>query len=134
MQINWSFKQSITSIILKIGLLYLFYSVCRLVFYFINQGIFGSITAGEWFNILRGGVYFDTSAIAYLNAIFILGWLLPFRSVLLNPIYKGIMDTGFLLVNIVGLLLNVVDFYYFEFNLKRLTADFGHWVERAMYP
>ena len=128
MQINWSFKQSITSIILKIGLLYLFYSVCRLVFYFINQGIFGSITAGEWFNILRGGVYFDTSAIAYLNAIFILGWLLPFRSVLLNPIYKGIMDTGFLLVNIVGLLLNVVDFYYFEFNLKRLTADFGHWV------
>ncbi|MEP7320611.1 MAG: LTA synthase family protein [Saprospiraceae bacterium] len=104
------------------------YLLCRVLFYVINYKSFGRLSILEWKNILTGGLLFDTSAIAYTNILFVILWLVPYKPLLKNKVYRKILDIGFIAVNLFCILLNVIDFYYFEFNLKRITADFSHWV------
>jgi len=121
------FRNSLTTLLGRLGLIYAAYSVCRIIFYLLNTKSLGNILVGDWPSILVGGLLFDTSAIAYTNFLFIILALLPVKSLLKNKFYRAFYDFTFLLVNGFCLLLNVVDFFYFEFNLKRITADFTHW-------
>ena len=128
MSYNKFYRNILGSIILRLMLIYLMYSICRVLFYVINYKSFGDISAIEWKNIIYGGLLFDTSAIAYTNILFVILWLVPYRPLIKNKIYRKSLDIGFISVNLFCIILNVIDFYYFEFNLKRITADFSHWV------
>lgn len=121
------FKNSLLTLVARLALIYFAYTACRIVFYLLNTKSLGSIPAVEWPGILHGGLVFDTSAIAYTNVLFIVLALFPVKAVLENKYHQSFFDFSFLLVNGICLVLNVIDFYYFEFNLKRITADFTHW-------
>ena len=131
MSIFASYLSILRTLVFRIGLVYIFYSITRVAFYYINQSKFGIIPIGDWFSILAGGLVFDTSAIAYTNAIFIVLWLLPIRSLTGDKRYQKLVLSLFILVNSICLLLNIVDFFYYEFNLKRMTADFSHWASEG---
>ena len=131
MSILASYLSILRTLVFRIGLVYIFYSITRIAFYYINQSKFGIIPIGDWFSILAGGLVFDTSAIAYTNAIFIVLWLLPIRSLTGDKRYQKLVLSLFILVNSICLLLNIVDFFYYEFNLKRMTADFSHWASEG---
>jgi phosphoglycerol transferase MdoB-like AlkP superfamily enzyme len=122
------YRNILGSIILRLSLIYFMYALCRILFYLINYKSFGVLSISEWKNILIGGLVFDTSAIAYTNILFVILWLIPYKPLVANKIYRKSLDVGFITVNLFCLILNVIDFYYFEFNLKRMTADFSHWV------
>ncbi|MEO5583490.1 MAG: LTA synthase family protein, partial [Saprospiraceae bacterium] len=122
------YRNVLGSVLLRLSLIYLLYLLCRILFYIINYKTFGDLPVVEWKNILTGGLLFDTSAIAYTNILFVILWLIPYRPIIKNKWYRKSLDIGFITVNLFCIILNVIDFYYFEFNLKRITADFSHWV------
>ena len=122
------YRNTAGSLLLRLGLVYFSYSLCRLAFYSINSHRFGKLSWDDWKGIIQGGLLFDTSAIAYTNILFIILWLVPIRPLLNNRLYRTSIDIGFISINSLCIILNVVDFYYYEFNLKRLTADFSHWI------
>ena len=66
-------------VLLNLLWVYLCYGVCRIAFYFENLELFQDpLTRATAFDWLSGGFIFDTSAIAYTNALYLLLVLLPF--------------------------------------------------------
>lgn len=114
-------------IVFKLVVVFIFYTFSRIAFYWLNQKSFSSLSSGDFFLLLKGGLVFDASAIAYTNALFVLLWFIPFKSLFHTTAYQKFVDYTFILVNIICLFLNSIDFYYYEFNLKRITADFSFW-------
>jgi len=66
-------------LIRRILVVYLLYTLCRLVFFWYNHDLYGSRTFVQLFAIFSGGLLFDTTAILYTNLAYILMFLLPFR-------------------------------------------------------
>ncbi|MBS1749883.1 MAG: sulfatase-like hydrolase/transferase [Bacteroidetes bacterium] len=98
------------------------FQLCRFIFYFLNFSMFPGIGWKEWMNILKGGFAFDTAAMFYFNALFILFMLIPFRfreSIAWQRVVKYI----FIITNGIALLLNSIDFIYYRFTLRRTTRS-----------
>jgi phosphoglycerol transferase MdoB-like AlkP superfamily enzyme len=110
-------------LIYRFLLLMLFYSVCRIIFFLFNTSLFPHVNLASFLRIMRGGVMFDTSAILYINALFILLCLLPFQFKFKEWYQKGLMML-FIITNAIGLALNSIDIIYYRFILKRTTASF----------
>lgn len=106
----------------KIGLLLLLYTICRLLFYWFNYFYFSDLSFGELLLILLSGLRFDLSVIILSNSIFILLYLLPFpfRE---HKFYRKMLLFLFILVNSTAILANCIDLIYFQFTMKRTTAD-----------
>ncbi|HNR07661.1 MAG TPA: sulfatase-like hydrolase/transferase [Saprospiraceae bacterium] len=120
-------KNSLYTLALRLGLVYAAYMLSRVIFYLLNYKTFGFIPLAEWPEIIMGGLLFDTSAIAYTNILFILLALFPVKEIISLRSYQRLYDAAFLTVNGACLIINAVDFFYFRYNLKRITADFAHW-------
>ena len=106
----------------KIGLLLFLYTICRLLFYWFNYFYFSDISFGQILLILLSGLRFDLSVIILSNSIFILLYLLPlaFRE---HLFYRKLLLFLFILVNSTAILANCIDLIYFQFTMKRTTAD-----------
>lgn len=104
-------------------LVYLCYELCRLAFLFENWAQFkDTLTWSAFFEILRGGIFFDTSAICYTNSLYLLLVLLPlhhYRAPLLNKTIKYL----FIVTNSACIIMNLMDTVYFSFTGRRVTAD-----------
>tara|TARA_R110001592_G_scaffold68674_2_gene210610 strand:+ start:723 stop:2621 length:1899 start_codon:yes stop_codon:yes gene_type:complete len=108
------------SLIKRIGISFLIFTVGRLAFYVVNLSFFDN---GFPFDAFYYGLRFDLVAISYLFSPFILLSILPFEF-RKNNSYKTILKVFFHLANIVGIIFNLIDVSYFQFSLKRTTADF----------
>ncbi|HEY3369286.1 MAG TPA: LTA synthase family protein [Prolixibacteraceae bacterium] len=106
----------------RIGLLMVFYSFCRILFYLFNTTSFPKVTFFSFLTIMKGGLMFDISALLYLNAIYILLFLLPFEFTFSNWFQKG-LKWLFMVVNGVGIAFNLIDIVYYRYILKRTTAS-----------
>lgn len=106
----------------KIGLLLFLYSICRILFYWFNYFYFSDLSFGQLLLILLSGLRFDISVIILSNSIFILLYLLPlpFRE---HKFYRKMLFFLFILVNSTAILANCIDLIYFQFTMKRTTAD-----------
>lgn len=96
------------------------FQLCRFIFYFLNYSMFPGIGLKEWMSILKGGFAFDTAAMFYFNALFILLMLIPFHfreSIAWQRLVKYV----FIITNGIALLLNSIDFIYYRFTLRRTT-------------
>lgn len=65
---------------------------------------------------------FDTSALLYLNALYVILFLLPFHFKFSNW-YQKFLKWLFLITNGIGLAFNLIDIVYFRYILKRTTAS-----------
>ena len=117
-----SWASNITSLFKKIGLLIFLYAICRLLFYGFNYSYFSDLTFGELLLIMASGLRFDLSVIILSNSLFIILSLFPFpfRE---TKIYRTILLWLFTVVNSIAVLANSIDLIYFQFTLKRTTAD-----------
>jgi len=94
----------------------------RIMFYLFNLGYFSDLTFSEVLRLFVLGLRFDVSAILIINIPFILMNAIPFKF-RGNKWYQGLANGWFYLVNLIGLMSNLIDTIYFRFTLKRTTAD-----------
>lgn len=106
----------------RFSLLMVFYSLCRILFYFFNTASFPKVTFFSFLTILRGGLMFDISALLYLNAAYMLFYLLPFHFTFSGWYQKG-LKWLFMVGNGAGLAFNLMDMVYYRYILKRTTAS-----------
>ena len=94
-------------------LVYVVYQITRLEYYLENMSYLT-----YHFNAWRGGLLFDTSAIIYTNALYILLMLLPFR----QSGYQQCCKWLYLIINGVALAINLADSVYFQYTMRRTTT------------
>ncbi len=107
-------------LIYRFALLLVLYTFCRVGFYWFNADFFSNVTFPGFLNIMKGGLLFDVSGLIYLNSLYFLLFLLPFKFKF-NHYYQSSLKWLFLIVNSVGLAANVSDIIYYRFTLKRTT-------------
>lgn len=105
-------------LLLRLGIVLLLFTVCRILFYLLNISYF----SGAGFRPFVGGLRFDLAAIFMINIPFILLSILPFN-VHHMKWHRISLKLLFHLVNGVAYVLNCVDIEYYRFTLKRSTAD-----------
>ncbi|MDD3107606.1 MAG: LTA synthase family protein [Alistipes sp.] len=107
---------------LRLGMLYLAWGACRGVFWILNQSEIGALHGDEIGALLYGGWVFDTVSILYINALFILLSLLPFRF-REGRGYQRMLFGLFIITNALALMVNLSDSVYYHYAKKRFTAD-----------
>lgn len=106
----------------SLTLVMLLFMVCRVAFYTYNADFFPEMTFGRFARIAAGGLRFDLTAVLYLNMLFVLLVIVPFRF-RFNPVYQRSLKYLFLVTNSLGLLANIADTVYYRFTLRRTTLS-----------
>lgn len=109
-------------LIYRMTLMMIIYSMCRVGFYLFNSDLFGNVDFDGFLIIMRGGWMFDISALLYLNLLYLVLFLLPFRFKF-SSWYRSLLKWVFIVTNAVGLVANVSDFIYYRFTLRRTTFN-----------
>lgn len=111
----------ISAVVFNLFLAYVVYFVARLVFYVENLRYFSdSISWGHAWELMQGAFMFDTSAIIYTNALWVLLLLLPWHKKE-NPRFHSFCKWLFIVVNMLALVVNLCDAVYFKYTLRRTT-------------
>ncbi len=110
--------QHLLLLVKKLGIAFLVYTICRLLFYSFNANHFTDVEFGAFFYGLR----FDLMSISFLFAPVILLHIIPFpfRN---NKGYLKAINFFFYVGIVLSIFLNMIDVVYFDFALKRSTAD-----------
>lgn len=112
------FRGPLTVIALRLGAVIVLYTVSRVLFAWLNSGLFPEVPMASFV----GGVRFDISAIAWLNLLSVALYLWQ-----PTPSRKWMRDLQlavFVIPNAVALFFQFVDLGYYPFSQKRSTADF----------
>ena len=88
-------------------LVYLVYQIARLEYYLENTDYL-SYSVGAW----KGGLVFDTSAILYTNALYVVMMLFPLHWKE-NAVYQKLCKWIFVIVNSMAFAINLADSVYF---------------------
>ena len=107
--LNKPYSQTL-AVLWNVLLVYVVYMIGRLAYYVENLQFFNFS-----FDTIRGGLLFDTSAIVYTNALWIVLMLLPWR---MDKTCKWL----FMTVNGLALAMNLADSVYFQYTMRRTTS------------
>jgi len=107
-------------LLLRLLIVMLAYSVCRVGFYLFNTNIYSDVSFSGMMRMMTGGLKFDISAIIYTNLLVIVLHIIPFK-IRYNKIYQKIVMWIFYIFNFIALTFNMSDFIYYRFTLKRTT-------------
>ena len=111
----------IMAVMLNLLLAYVVYFLARMAFYAENYQLYGQIGWRHFMELLRGGLTFDTSAILYTNALWVLLVLFPLHKKE-RPGYHRFCRWLFVVVNVLSLALNLCDAVYYRFSMRRTTT------------
>jgi phosphoglycerol transferase MdoB-like AlkP superfamily enzyme len=106
----------------NIVLTYIWFMLARVIFYIENHSYYNEIPFSSFGEIAKGGFMFDTSAICYLNSLYLLLMLIPLYTKERDK-YQKVTKWIFLVVNSAALLMNLMDTVYFQFTNRRTTAS-----------
>lgn len=117
----------------RLALVYLFYFLARIAFYSFNQAHLSVDGIADFLHLTFYGLLFDTTAIIYVNLLFIFLSVLP---LLINtkPIFQKVLFWVYFICNIPAYLLNFIDIAYFSYNKTRLTTNDWALVENEHNP
>lgn len=104
----------------RLFLAYVFYFIARVLFFLYNQSVLNVDSVGEFFSLSYYGLIFDTAAILYLNAVFVLFSILPLF-VNTSRGYQKFLFYIYFIFNLIGYALNFVDFIYYKYTFTRTT-------------
>lgn len=106
---------------MRLLILLLVYAILRLGFYGFNIAQFPQVSINELMFMMFGGIKFDIVALLYINVLYILleAIPIPFKY---NQAYRKVTKWIFVVTNSIGIALNLVDFAYYPFTLKRTTG------------
>lgn len=124
MKIKASPFSNVIAVLLNLALVYVLYMVTRVAFVLENWHLFSvdwsQLSMGE---LLAGSLRFDSSAILYTNSLWIVLMLLPLH-LKERSWWHTMCRWIFVVVNALGLSLNLVDAVYSQFTGRRTTATF----------
>ena len=104
----------------RIGLAYVFYFLARALFYLYNRDLIEVNSLFEFLKLAWYGLAFDTTAILYVNSLFIVLSLLPLYVNTRKGFQKFLLWLYFI-TNLVAYATNFIDFIYYRFNFGRST-------------
>ena len=104
----------------RLFLAYVFYFIARLLFLLYNKELFDVSGIGDFLVLCFWGLSFDTTAILYINLLFI---LLSFLPLLINTarIYQQLLFWVYFVTNLIAYATNFVDFIYYKYTFSRST-------------
>ena len=106
----------ILAVLWNLLLVYVVYQVARLTYYLENT----DYLSYSW-DIFQGGLLFDTSAILYTNALYVVMMLFPwYRKE--NHTYHQVCKWLFIVVNGLAFSINLADAVYFQYTMRRTTT------------
>jgi phosphoglycerol transferase MdoB-like AlkP superfamily enzyme len=110
--------------VLNILLAYGVYMLCRIVYVCENWSLF----AQDWnnlnlWNLLRGGLRYDGSAIAYTNTLYVLLMLLPVMAKE-RPWWQTMCKWIYVVINSLAVVANLCDAVYSQYTGRRTTSTF----------
>ena len=108
--------------IYRLLLVYLFYAVSRFLFFIYNFSLLEIDSLGEYLRLSYHGLAFDTTAIFYLNSLFVALSMLPFW-VNTHKTYQKALFLIYFLTNLIGMAFNFVDLIYYKYNYNRTTVS-----------
>ena len=106
----------ILAVLWNLLLVYLVYQVAR-VEYWLENSSYLNYTLDVW----RGGLMFDTTAILYTNALYIVLMLFPWHKKE-NHTYHIVCKWLYIIVNGITLAMNLADSVYFQYTMRRTTS------------
>jgi phosphoglycerol transferase MdoB-like AlkP superfamily enzyme len=114
-------KQEILVLFYRIFLAYVFYQIARLLFWYFNKELIKVDSVSDYLNLAFHGIAFDTTAILYVNALFILLSLVP---IVINTKkgYQTVLFWLYFITNGIAYAMNFGDFVYYKFSQARLTS------------
>ncbi len=113
-------KQEYKVLFYRLFLVFVFYFVARSLFFFYNYEHLKVDTVGAFFRIAYYGLTFDTTAIFYVNALFVLCSVLPF-GINTTKGYQKFIFYVYFITNCIAYATNFVDFIYYKFIYSRTT-------------
>ncbi|MCS4301763.1 LTA synthase family protein [Chryseobacterium sp. BIGb0232] len=114
-------KQEVLALLYRIFLAYVFYQIARLLFWYFNKDLIKVDSVSEYLKLAYHGTAFDTTAILYVNALFILLSLLPLV-INTKKVFQKLLFWVYFLTNGVAYGMNFGDFIYYKFSQSRLTS------------
>lgn len=110
--------QKLKITLLRILVLFILYQITRFLFFLYNHSYFSNDPFYDLFRAFIWGTRFDAWVILLFNLPEIIWALIPIKKNL-NNFFKFY----YIIINSILLLFNLIDIRYFEFTLKRSTAD-----------
>lgn len=120
---NWKLKHPWVVAVCNWLLVMAIFSVSRLFYYLTNQATYPDVTFSHLCEMLFGGIRFDMTALLYLNSVYIVMMLLPFRF-RSNRIYQQMAQWFYWVPNILAIIVNCIDMVYMQFTGRRTTVAF----------
>lgn len=105
----------------RLLLVYIFYQIARFLFWIFNKNLIKVESITEYLGLAYRGFAFDTTAILYVNSLFILLSLLPLM-VNTKPVFQKILLWIYFLTNGIAYAMNFGDIIYYRFSQTRLTS------------
>lgn len=104
----------------RFTLCYLFYFISRILFYAFNSKLFAVSDFSSLLDLCFYGLAFDTTALLYINVLFILLSIIPTTINRTARYQKGLMILYFV-TNIIAYATNFIDIIYYRFSQVRST-------------
>jgi len=113
--------QEVLVLIYRLFLVFLFYQIARLLFFLFNDDLVKVAGVAEYFRLSYYGTAFDTTAILYVNSLFILLSIIP---IVINTKknYQKFLFFWYFLSNGITYAFNFGDMVYYRFSQARLTS------------
>lgn len=117
---NWR-GQEVLALVYRLFLVFLFYQMARLCFWLFNQALIKVDGISEYLKLSYYGTAFDTTAILYVNAVFILLSIIP---IIINTKknYQKFLFYWYFITNGITYSFNFGDVIYYRFSKARLTS------------
>ena len=111
--------------IYRLLLVYFFYTVSRFLFFIYNYSYLEIDSISEYLRLSYHGIAFDTTAIFYLNSLFVLLSMFP---LLINTRkgYQKLLFFVYFLTNLIGMALNFVDLIYYKSDLNLVSYSISN--------
>lgn len=118
-------KQEVLVLLYRLFLAFFFYQIARFLFWFFNKDLIKIDHISDYFNLAYYGIAFDTTAILYVNSLFILLSLIP---IVINssPKFQKFLFYLYFITNGITFGMNFGDFIYYRFSNARLTTAAMH--------
>jgi len=114
--LNNKLYSPLLAVLWNLLLVYFVYQVARVEYWLENSNYLNYT-----FDVWRGGLMFDTSAILYTNALYVVLMLFPLHYKETKTYHK-ICKWLFVIVNGLALTINLADSVYFRYTMRRTTS------------
>ncbi len=105
----------------RIALVYFFYFVSRVLFYFYNSDVIKVDSLVDFLTLCYYGLAFDTTAILYVNLLFIVLSILPLW-INTSIKFQKFLFYLYFITNSIAFATNFIDFIYYKFSMARTTT------------